>query len=270
MEKLMKSEHRHELKTNELAEFLFNFPHWFKENLNKVIYVSVGIVVIASVAGYLWYTKNIQPVGQMSEFTNVILTIPQQKMRIVSDQMRGSDSAYVLLQSANDLELIAKNSKEDGLAALAYIKHADMLRTELHYRPRAVTQADIRQQINKAKRSYNQAIEKSKSIPSLRAVAQYGLGLCEEELSNFEEAKKIYENIINTVEFEGTTGVAQAKLRLEGIDNYQQRLVFQSRPAVSTSLVPQAAPLELNDSELDIDIPKVNSPNLIFNLNSED
>ncbi|MHC4131184.1 MAG: tetratricopeptide repeat protein [Planctomycetota bacterium] len=265
----MKSEHRHELKTNELAEFLVNFPQWFKDNLNNIIYVSIGIVVIASVFGYLWYTKNIQPVGQMTEFTSVILTIPQQKMRIVSDQMRGSDSAYVLLQSANELELIAKNSKEDGLAALAYIKSADLIRTELHYRPRAVTQAERRKQIDKAKQSYNQAITKSKSTSSLRAIAQYSLGLCEEELSNFGAAKKIYEDIINTVEFEGTTGANQAKLRLEEIGNYQQRLVFQSRPPV-TSVIPQTTPLELSSSELDIDISKVNTPNLILNLDSED
>jgi tetratricopeptide (TPR) repeat protein len=258
----MKSEHRHELKTNELAEWLMNFPNWFKENLNMIIYVSAGILVIVSVFGYIWYTRNVQKVEQMTEFTNAVLAIPDQKARIINDQMRGSDSSYVLLQSANELELIAKNSREDGMAALSFIKNAEILRTELHYRPRAVTQAEKRQQINNAKNSYNKAIEKSSSIPSLRASAQYGLGLCEEELSNFTEARKIYEDIINNTEFEGTTGITQAKLRLKEMDNYQQRLVFKSRPTVVPPLVPEATSSNLTDSGSVIDLSEVNSPNL--------
>jgi predicted negative regulator of RcsB-dependent stress response len=258
----MKSEHRHELKTNELAEWLMNFPNWFKENLNMIVYVSVGILVIASVFGYIWYTRNVQTVEQMSTFTSAVLAIPDQKARIINDQMRGSDSSYVLLQSANELELIANNSREDGMAALAFIKNAEILRTELHYRPRAVTQAEKKRQINNAKKSYNKAIEKSVSIPSLRASAQYGLGLCEEELSNFTGAKKIYEDIVNNVEFEGTTGIAQAKLRLEEVDNYQQRLVFQPKPTAASPLVLEATSSNLTDSELRIDLAEVNSPNL--------
>ncbi|MHC4271923.1 MAG: tetratricopeptide repeat protein [Planctomycetota bacterium] len=258
----MKSEHRHELKTNELAEWLMNFPNWFKENLNMIIYVSAGILIIFLVFGYIWYTRNVQTVEQKTEFTNAVLAIPEQKTRIINDQMRGSDSSYVLLQSANELKLIAQNSREDGMAALAFIKNAEILRTELHYRPRAVTQAEKRRQINNAKNSYNKAIEKSASIPSLRASAQYGLGLCEEELSNFTEARKIYEDIINNTEFEGTTGTAQAKLRLKEMDNYQQRLVFKSRPTVAPPLVPEAASSNLTDPGPGINLSEVNTPNL--------
>ena len=36
-EKEMKSDHRHELKTNELAEWLGNLPQWTKENLVTII-----------------------------------------------------------------------------------------------------------------------------------------------------------------------------------------------------------------------------------------
>ena len=55
----MKSEHRHELKTNELAEWLGNFPQWAKENLRMIIYVTVVIVAVAGV--YVWnnYQKNL-------------------------------------------------------------------------------------------------------------------------------------------------------------------------------------------------------------------
>ena len=33
----MKAEHRHELKTNELVEWLTNLPQWANENLTTII-----------------------------------------------------------------------------------------------------------------------------------------------------------------------------------------------------------------------------------------
>jgi hypothetical protein len=141
------------------------------------------------------------------------------------------------------------------------MKNAELLRTELFYRPRPVTDADKSQQINNAKRSYNRAIEKSASIPSLRASAQYGLGLCEEELGNFDEARKIYEQITNTEEFVGTTAAHQAKQRLTEMDYYQTRLVFQPKPIAPEPILPEPTTVDSNTSELDIVLPELNSPN---------
>ena len=42
----MKAEHRHELKTNELAQWIANFPNWAKENLRMIIYVSVVLILL--------------------------------------------------------------------------------------------------------------------------------------------------------------------------------------------------------------------------------
>jgi tetratricopeptide (TPR) repeat protein len=257
----MKSQHRHELKTNVLAEWLVNFPHWFKENLNMVIYTTVGLVIITVVSGYYWYTRNVQVAGQMNAFTSMILGVSQLKMRVINDQMRGSDSSYVLLDSANQLELMAQDTREDGMAALAFIKNAELIRTELHYRSRAGDKAEEKRQINNAKKSYRQAIEKSASIPSLRASAQYGLGLCEEELGNFDEARKIYDEITNTEEFEGTTAAYQAKQRLEQMDNYLEPVAFQPRPLAPEPIIPEVTTPDIDIPGLDIVIKEVNSPN---------
>ena len=53
----MKSEHRHELKTNELAEWLVNFPQWTKKNAKTIIYVCVLTIVVASLYFYKRYQK---------------------------------------------------------------------------------------------------------------------------------------------------------------------------------------------------------------------
>ena len=51
----MKSDHRHELKTNELADWMAHFPDWARENRNNLI--AVGAIVYAlpaALATYLW------------------------------------------------------------------------------------------------------------------------------------------------------------------------------------------------------------------------
>ncbi|MBA7624503.1 hypothetical protein ES703_31912 [subsurface metagenome] len=42
----MKSKHRHDLKTNELAEWIGNLPQWARENHRTIIYVSVVAVLV--------------------------------------------------------------------------------------------------------------------------------------------------------------------------------------------------------------------------------
>ncbi len=41
----MKAEHRHELKTNELADWLGNLPQWSKDNIVSIIAVAIAIVL---------------------------------------------------------------------------------------------------------------------------------------------------------------------------------------------------------------------------------
>ena len=56
----MKSEHRHELKTNELAEWIGNLPQWARENRRMIIYVSVVAVLVIGSASWYWYNKNVE------------------------------------------------------------------------------------------------------------------------------------------------------------------------------------------------------------------
>ncbi len=236
----MKSEHRHELKTNELAKWLENLPAWCKKNLRMIIYVSVVAAAVIAVAGYKWYTKNIQLLQQRTNLTNLTAKLPQDKMQIIQGQARGTDYSFVLIQTANQLEIIAENTKDDSLAAMAFIKQAELLRSELHYRTRPISEEEKTKQINNAKVIYAKAMEKSSSVSSLRAAAQFGLGLCEEELSAFKQARKMYQDILANEQFEGTAGAAQAKQRLEIMDGFQQKVVFRTKPT-SPSEKPEAS-----------------------------
>lgn len=242
----MRPEHRHELKTNELAQWLSNLPQWAKENLRMIIYVSVVVILVA--AAYFWkiYQKNVVLAGEQFEFTNLTGSFPSSKMRILQAQSQGVDYSFILINTANNLQTVARNTKNDLMAALALIKRAEALRTELHYRLGTVSQKDITDQINRAKNSYNEALsrltaakEKGEMNPSLMAMTNFGLGLCEEELGNFDKAGQIYRDITTNPQFEPTTTTDQAKLRLEMMADYQSKVVFAPPPKPTTAEVIQ-------------------------------
>ena len=114
----MKSEHRHELKTNELAEWLGNLPQWTKENLVTIICVSALIVVLGGV--YLWrgYNRNVVQVRERNDFTRLLSQVSAAKMQIMQGQEQQRDLSFELLQPARELETSARTTKNDGMAAL--------------------------------------------------------------------------------------------------------------------------------------------------------
>ena len=226
----MKSDHRHELKTNELAEWLANFPQWARENLRMIIYVSVVAVLVAGSALWYWYNKNVELVQRQLKFTSLISRLSQSKMQILMAQTKGVDVSYMLFQTAVDLQTAAEGAKDDQMAALALIKCAEALRAGVHYRQETVDQAELQMAINQAKTAYSKALRKAMLNRSLTATARFGLGLCEEELGNFDKARQIYSDLVADPAFEVTTAVAQAKQRLETMADYQQKVVFKASP----------------------------------------
>lgn len=237
----MKSDHRHELKTNELADWLSNLPEWTRENLTTIILV---VVLLGAAGGiYIWknYHWNIAQNQQNVEFTGLLNQLAAGKLQIVEAQSQGKDESFMLLQPANSLETFAQHTRNDRMAALALIKRAEALRSELHYG--TVQKEYLISQTNLAKASYEKAIEKCPDDPSLRAAAKFGTGLCEEELGNFDQARQIYQDVAAKSEFEDTVAAVQAKRRLAVMADYERQVVFKSKPAPPAAAAePNAAP----------------------------
>ena len=251
----MKSEHRHELKTNELAKWLTNFPQWAKENRTTIIYVSALVITVAGL--YFWkvYEKNVVSAREQLNLTNLITQLSQSKPQILQTQSQGFDSSYNLLPIADKLQGIAQDAKNDTVAALALIKRAQALRMELHYRLEAAGEREIKAQIDKAKAAYTKAIEKSQGNPSLMAAAKLGMGLCEEELGNFEKAEQIYRDIVENSSFEGTTALVQAEQRLDTMADYRQKVVFKQSPIKPAA---KSTPAELVQPQIKLQAPDIN------------
>jgi len=245
----MDAEHRHELKTNELAKWINNFPQWVKKNVKFLIYTAI---VVALVGGsYLYHNQKVENVSQKKlEFTQQATALPQTKSQIVQARGQGIDLSYNLLAIADKMDSSATQAENADMAAMAYIKRADALRTELHYRTGTITQQDVEVQIALATAAYNSALEKSPSNPSLKALATFGLGICEEEIGNFDAAKEIYKKIVETPEFEGTTAAAAAKTRANTMDDFKERLTFKPAPVIVDPNAPAQITLDINDVNL--------------------
>jgi tetratricopeptide (TPR) repeat protein len=246
----MKSEHRHELKTNELAEWLGNLPQWTKENLTTILVVVA--VVVAAVTFFFWrsYNKNVLQAREHIEFSNLLNQLSVIEARIPGAQAQGGDPSVPLLQAAETLGSFAQSTSNSQMAALALIKQAEAKRAQLHYRTVELSPQNIQRQINQAKTAYTEAIQKSSENVNIRATAEFGLGLCEEELGNFDQAKKIYQAIVANAGYDGTVAKASSKNRLEIMDDYRQEVVFKPAP------VPVAAP----QPSIQLDPVDVNSP----------
>lgn len=230
----MKSDHRHELKTNELADWLSHLPEWTKENLITIVIVAAAVIAAGVIYGWRFYSKNVVQAQEQAEFTTLINQVSSGKMQILQGQQeQGRDWSFVLLQPANTLQSFAQNTSNERMAALALIKRAEALRAELHYGN--VEEQYLINQTNLAKASYAEALEKSPANPSLAAAAKFGMGLCEEELGNFEQAKAIYQDIAGNSDFENTLARIRAKRRLETMADYQQKIAFKPAPTEQTT-----------------------------------
>jgi hypothetical protein len=246
----MKSEHRHELKTNELADWLVHFPQWVRDNHTTLIGAVVVIVLAIGVYLVRFYRKDVVSVRQQVQLTGLVTQIPAQRMTIARAASQGTDQSIALLPIAQDLKAFAEGSRDGRMAALALIKQAETLRTELHYRLAGVGSEEIARQIGQAQNSYEEALTRASSVPALAAMAQFGLGLCEEDLGNFDKAKEIYREVAQNAGYAGTAAQAAATDRLETVDDYRGAVTFrpapQPKPQAASAPKVQIGPVDTN------------------------
>jgi tetratricopeptide (TPR) repeat protein len=233
----MKSEERHELKTNELADWIANFPEWAKENTSTIAYAVVVIIIVGVVAYLKWYRPTHTVSQEQIEMSQLAGQLEMGKIQIITAKNQTAGSLEVLRSMADRLSAISGKLSESEYAAFAMIKQGEALRAELHY-----AQADFAAdpnamafQVNKAKKCYQQAVEKADGNAQLAAMAQFGLGLCAEEVGNFEEAQKIYHDIAAKEAFAGTVIVSMARERAKDMNDYKGTFVFVETPQTSSA-----------------------------------
>jgi hypothetical protein len=227
----MKSEHRHELKRNDLAEWLANFPDWAKQNRNTIIYLTILFAVVIGLWIWQSYSKNVLDVNRQIQNSEAISSLPRTLADVIQMQSVGSDTAFRLSQEyASILEQVVQSSDNKKTKALALIKKAQAIRSEMHFSQKTVSSEELNKQITLAKQAYTKALSYLSDNEPLAASAKFGIGLCEEELKNFDDAKKIYTDVSENENYKGNTVAFLAQFRLKFMDAYKDNIKFKPAP----------------------------------------
>ncbi len=218
----MDSEHRHELKSNELANILTHFPEFCKKNANVIL--GLGLIIIALIT-WPMFTKMSQnkAIAQQSQVSDSI----QQLNQSIGMALQGADEQTLGAVLINAQELIDSTAKTDNpnLKALAYIKAAQAYRTELHINKEILSADAIESQVQKAQDAYEKAAQMAKT-DSLKGMTQLGLGLCAEERGQTQQAAEIYQAIIDDESLAATVLPKQAQARLDGLQENAESFTF--------------------------------------------
>ena len=227
----MDSGHRHELKTNELADWVAHAPQYLRDNSRTIIGISLIVIGLLTWPMFSERSKNAK-LNEQAEVTGKIEQVDRSKMIALRNQMQDIDMPNTFLDTANSLDVAASETKNKSLSALALINRAEALRADLHYRAEEVDRDVVATQIVQVRESYQKAMEKADSNPTIKGMAQYGLALCAEETGNFDEAETIYSEIAQSSEYAGTVLPARAEMRLQIIEENKQHFVFVDAPVI--------------------------------------
>lgn len=227
----MDAEHRHELRDNDLVKWIKQTPAFLRENLFQVIGVCCILLGV-----WLWMAKPFAGIREKSaltehsKVTETIQNIEIERMKAVQSGITDQQTATTLITDSQTLEKAASDAGTDGAAALALIKSAEALRTDLHYSAGITEREIVVGQIEKARKSYEKALSKARGNATLTGMALFGLAICEEEVGNYDAAKQKYDEIAADESLAGTPWPATASKRIAAMSDNQRKYDFVDKP----------------------------------------
>ncbi len=250
----MDSQHRHELKTNELAEGLSHLPRLLKDNASTII----GVLLIGA-ALITWLMSNkMSQQKERVEQTTITQSIKMMDRDVYAVLQAPADNAQAqtealstLLINADALLGSVSDIDNPNLAAMAQIKAAQAIRTELHLRKEVDTDM-LERQVKKAEDAYQKAFEVAET-PTIKAMAQFGLALCSEELGQTDQAAEVYQQIVEDQSYKPTVLPAQAQHRLDTLADNSEVFNFAAVPVIiekpiEVEEIIEATPAEVTNS----------------------
>jgi tetratricopeptide (TPR) repeat protein len=162
---------------------------------------------------------------------------------MASQDTQSANPGSLLSSAAADLKDAAETTKYANLAALALLEESELLRAQLHI-GKEVSADTISANLSRAKAACEQALQKAQT-PTLKGLAELGLGLCAEEGGQYDQARAIYTKIIQTAEYDGTAVIEQARRRLDSLEDNAVKVTFVKAPepvVEAASEAPASAP----------------------------
>jgi hypothetical protein len=200
----MKSERRHELQHNELAEWLFKAGQGIKPYQNLI--TAAMVVVLVAVVAYMIWSRTAAS-RAATAWTELIQNMER-------DNLDG-------------LASLAESSAGTNVGNAAALVTAD-IRLDQACRQRFVNKTLAVRELKEAAKSYAAVLNESR-MPSMRERATFGLARAEEaqgDQSGLDGAKKHYAEVV--ANWPKGTYAAAAKQRLDDFTRRETRMMFDS------------------------------------------
>ena len=208
----MKSERRHELQHNALADWLAKSAETLKPYQNMAL--AAAVVVLVAVLGYTWWSRE-----------------------SAAQATQAWDELNAVLESGNVAKLakVVEDYPNTNVAQMAAVMLADSYLGEGCARL-FVNKATARDELNKAIRLYDSVRQESR-VPSLLERATFGLARAKEAKGDLGPAERLYEDV--ATKWPSGAYAAAATQRLEDLKRpatkslYDQFARFDPKPAFS-------------------------------------
>jgi tetratricopeptide (TPR) repeat protein len=202
----MKAERRHELKTNTLAHGIEGLPELWRRYGTKVLLALVGVLAIVLAVRFQSSTARQQKEQAANAFAAALSGI--QSLQNIGSQPDGraaaTQRAEIVRQASGAIQQVLEDSKDPAMRAEALAARGDMnwyLATGPEVRG-ADTQPSLKLEdaddvlLDRAKASYEQAVQVDGAAPLTIANARLSLAAVAEQRKQWDEARKQYEQIV--------------------------------------------------------------------------
>ena len=256
----MKAEERHQLKTNELAEWLGDLPELWRKHGSKI--TTWGGVALIIIAAGLWLlnTRSKAAMLRGEELQNLASRVELARMTAtqqVQAREQGQEDqplvteGYEIGSVAKSLGEIARESAGSATGMLALIQQAEALRSELLLSDAVTTMEERETVCGEAEALYKQALADYPQSGFAVGTARVGLALIAEERSQWDVAEQRYQEIVSLADgvLAGTVYPQLAAARLKALPDIREPIEFPqgvtfagSPPAGYQEPAPMVAP----------------------------
>ena len=188
----MDTQHRHELKTNELADWLTHAPEYLKKNASTII--GVLLIIIAIITWPMFSRMRVSSeIAKAAAVTESIQNLERDLFGVIQAAEEGGEArrqaTSALLVNAGALLEQADEIDNPDLAAMARIKRRRRCVPNCITARRTHRDRSTPVRIEQARGAYERALA-SATTPTLKGMAKFGLGLCGEELGQRDAAAR--------------------------------------------------------------------------------
>jgi hypothetical protein len=218
----MDAEHRHALKTNELAETLSKLKEFGEKWLNHIL---IGVAVIMLIwAGYRFWSWR-QESALTSGWTKLL--------NAETDDPTAGDAPL------DQIRQVIADAPDAALQTMARIKLAEALLER-------ATGPDAQTRLTDAERELKTAFDSPSTPDLLRAAVLYQLAIVQETRRDFAAAREAYQKLTTDARFAASPFRKIAENRLADLDQIASRIEFlpgtAPKPLPPAPLVPTTSP----------------------------